>query len=100
MRLPTLICISSVIALNGCTTTPVDPVMPPTAQPPGWTSVPHPAGFDLADIEAIFLAAPPVAQTGMAARPMTRQEVASCDRPYRVLKEKTVSKSELLLGIR
>jgi hypothetical protein len=101
MRLRNLVSTALLLSFSACSTTPVAPIAPPAAPlAPGWASVPHPAGFDLADIEAIFLAAPPVAQTAVAARPLTRQEVANCDRPFRVLKEKTISKLEFVTGIR
>ena len=81
----------------GCTTASLDPVSAPQVILPDWTGVPHPAGMDLGDIEAIFIRK--AEGPGMSSPP-TRQELANCDRPLKVLREKTMSRDEMALGVR
>jgi hypothetical protein len=83
------------LSAAGCTTTLIESATPPPPKPPEWTSVPHPVGLDLGDIDAIFT----VSDGGTVKSP-TRLELVDCDRPVRVLREKTLSKEELALGIR
>src|SRR4051812_40117142 len=40
--------------LGGCSTTEVVPQPAPSAGPPPYVQVPHPAGYDLGDLRAIF----------------------------------------------
>lgn|GEM_PF-2264181 len=87
--------ISLSLAAGGCASAPLESAPPPPPKPPEWTAVPHPAGLDLGDIEAIFSSS-----SAAAAKAPTRQEVADCDRPFRTLKDKTVSREELALGMR
>ena len=83
------------LGIASCASAPLESAPPPPPKPPEWTAVPHPNGLDLGDIEAIFSSS-----SAAAAKAPTRQEVADCDRPFRSLKDKTISREELALGMR
>lgn len=73
---------------SGCTTIEVVPPLPPN--PPVYTQVPHPVGFDLGDLAAIF--------TDPSAPPFP-DFAKTCDQDFRKLVALTVSKKELARGV-
>ncbi|MGK5084517.1 hypothetical protein WDW37_14575 [Bdellovibrionota bacterium FG-1] len=75
---------------GGCSTTEVNPHAPPQALPPPYVQVPHPVGYDLADLRAI-----------MTDRLAPRSEdLKDCDKDFKKLKSLTQNNDELILGAR
>jgi len=76
-----------VIAISGCSTTQV--VEEKTALPivPEYVKVPHPAGFDLADLRAILIS--PLAPTDLMG-----EFADTCDLEYKKLTDATLQKEE------
>ena len=75
---------------SSCSTTETKPEPAPTISPPMYVQVPHPLGFDLGDLQALFAAqgAPKLESLG------------DCDAEYRKLEKATKHPDELRKGAR
>lgn len=80
------------LPLAGCATQEIIPSTVPPVDPPPAVTLPHPNGLDLADLRAIFV------QRG--APHLASEEIRSCDRDFRTLRERTQSAEELDQGAR
>lgn len=78
------------LAIGGCSTTEITPEPAPIAQVPDYVQVPHPMGFDLSDLKAIF-------HHTTTPDPAT---LRGCEKGYMRLKELTRSEEELKQGAR
>ncbi len=87
--LAVLFCIAALLSVFGCSTTEMEP-LPPLPKVPEYTSVPHPQGFYLSDLDALFN------QTLQ----FTDSELNSCDSKIKTLREKTSIQSEIDRGVR
>ncbi len=79
-----------VFGVGGCSTSEVNPNPAPTALPPPYVQVPHPAGFDMSDLRAIF--------TEYNAPKL--EDLKGCDDHLKKLKSLTNSPDELTAGMR
>lgn len=73
-----------------CTTAEVRPLGPPVAVPPEYVSAPHPRGYELGDLRALFL----------DAKAPKLESVAGCDADFRKLRELTTIDDEIREGTR
>ncbi|MGK5087281.1 hypothetical protein WDW86_06960 [Bdellovibrionota bacterium FG-2] len=76
--------------VGGCTTTVVTPLPPPAPFLPPYLKVPHPAGYDLGDLRAIF----------QEKDAPTAESLKDCDADYMKLRTLTVSEEEREVGAR
>lgn len=81
-----LLLVAAFNSFGSCSTT--DLAAPKPAQPPEYVGVPHPTGFDLADLNAIFF------EKGAPAP----ESLKGCDAPFQRLKERTRNNDELRDG--
>lgn len=90
LRLPLVVIFLWVSALGGCSSASKNADLPPPPEPsaPGHAQLPHPEGYQLADLEALL-------DTKDAPAPDTMK---TCDADFRKLKEKSASTEELRLG--
>lgn len=72
----------------GCSTTELKPEPVPAAQPPEYVKVPQPAGFDIGDVQGLF-----VDRTALG-----EEAIKVCDSDYRKLRGLTQSEDELRKG--
>lgn len=72
------------------TTTELTPQPIPTAKTPDYVQVPHPAGFTIGDVQALFV----------GNNALSKEAIQSCDADYRKLREATQSEDELRQGAR
>lgn len=78
------------LAVSSCTTAEVVPQAPPPVAPPPYVQVPHPVGYDLGDLRAVFT------ERGVP----KSDELKDCDADLKKLKTLTQSNDELAQGAR
>jgi hypothetical protein len=79
-----------IAAIGGCTTAEVSPKGPLPALPPPYVQVPHPTGYTLSDLRAIFL----------APDSPKAEQIKDCDSDFKKLRELTQAKAERVQGAR
>lgn len=79
-----------IAAIGGCSTAEVSPKGPLPALPPPYVQVPHPSGYSMSDLRAIFT----------SAGSPTHEEIKMCDVDFKKLRTATQATAELIQGAR
>lgn len=75
------------LAGSACSTQVVEP-LPALPETPAYTQVPHPSGYDIADLRLVF-------QSASAPRAEEAEKLKACDEPFKKILDQTRSRDEI-----